>query len=162
MKHKRLFLIFFTVCTIVFSACHMQDGGITMTNETQREITVRTEIGPIKNHFPGLPDANRVEWCSTATDGIGPSIVNLYLFVYLSDDSATDEIMQQFTLSEKAAPIDSPFYPEEINQADTWRLIQDEPYCFQDELPLTKKMGTEVYVNASQNHIMFIHAIGGG
>ena len=130
-----------------------------MTSEPQQKVQIRTELQPIYNHFPGLPQTERVEWCSTESEGIGPTTVNLYAFAFFTDDAAIDEILKQYALSENTVEISSPFYPKDVNQNDAWQLIDNTPYCFQDELSPTRRMNTEVYVN-SDSRIVFIHAIG--
>ena len=118
MKHRLLCVVFVVLllCFNLFSACKLMNGGNNMTSEPQQKVQILTELQPIYNHFPGLPQTERVEWCSTESEGIGPTTVNLYAFAFFTDDAAIDEILKQYALSENTVEISSPFYPKDVNQ----------------------------------------------
>ena len=159
MKSHRVLIVLITISSFVFNACSTANGGAHMSLESQTEIRIRTEREPIYNHFPGLPETEHVEWCSTTSDGIGPSTVNLYLFAFLTDAASMEDIINQGSLSDTDAMIDSIFLPEGLKENETWSHLLNVPFCFQEEVPITKRMSTEVYINSNRD-IVYDLAIG--
>ena len=125
----------------------------------QEKSELRTDSEPIYDHFPGLPETERVEWRSVTHGGIGPSTVELYIFAFLTDDTAMDARIAQHSLSEDEVKIDSIFTPKDLDNGITWRQLLDVPFCFQENSPYKDLMHTKIYIS-NDRKIVFIYAIG--
>ena len=62
------------------------------------------------------------------------------------------------TIDDKAATIELYYEPEEV-RGQKWRLVENAAFAFQTGIKDTKKMYTNVYLNASGT-ILYVEAVG--
>ena len=111
-------------------------------------IMTSTETGPIYNHLPDLPETSEIAWCSRSTGGIG--LVNhwLYIFAFYDHDISSElsSKLQEVTVEDACVDIELYYAPDEV-KGQKWRHFENAQFAFQDDIALTEKMSTQVYIN---------------
>lgn len=121
------------------------------------DIQIRTETEPIYNHFPDLPVTSEMQWYSESTEGIGLNTVKVYIFAYYDHDITSE--LQGMKFSGHETVVDLHFVPEGMSREQKWKLAEDAPFAFQEDIKDTRKMNTTVYIN-EQGTILYLEAIG--
>lgn len=80
----------------------------------------------------------------------------LYIFSFYNEDIS--DTLQGMTIDDKAATIELYYEPEEV-RGQKWRLVENAAFAFQTGIKDTKKMYTNVYLNASGT-ILYVEAVG--
>lgn len=107
-------------------------------------VMTSTETGPIYNHFPDLPKTSEIEWCSRSTGGIGLANHWLYIFAFYDHDVSSE--LQEMTVEDACADIELYYAPDEV-KGQKWRYFENAQFAFQDDIAVTDKMSTQVYIN---------------
>lgn len=110
-------------------------------------VMTSTETGPIYNHFPDLPETSKIEWCSRSTGGIG--LVNHWLYIFAFYDHDISSELQEMTVGDVCEGLELYYEPDEV-RGQQWRSLgkeQHATYAFQDDIAVTDKLSTQVYIN---------------
>lgn len=120
------------------------------------EKQIHTDIEPIYNHFPDLPETENIQWCSETSEGIGLTTVRIYVYAFY-DASISDRFSEQRSVNEIP---DFYFVPENLtgNHAE-WRRLDDMKFAFQSGITNSEKMLTSVYLNEAGN-VIYMEAVG--
>ena len=113
--------------------------------KTEEPIQVRTDIEPIYNHFPNLPETSEIQWCSKSSDGIGLTTTYIYIFAFYDDD-ISDEL-QDMIIKDENEEIELYFVSDGIDADQNWRHIENAGFAFQKDSKSTQKMWTTVSIN---------------
>ncbi len=151
--------ILFASLIIMLSACGLSEDDDYPLAEAREniDIEIRTETEPIYNHFPDLPKTSEMQWCSESSGGIGLNTVRLYLFAYYDHDISGE--LQGMNVSDQEDAIDLYFVPEGMSGEQKWRIAEDAPFAFQEDMKGAQKMNTAVYIDATGT-ILYMEAIG--
>lgn len=125
--------------------------------KTEEPIQVRTDIEPIYNHFPNLPETSEIQWCSKSSDGIGLTTTYIYIFAFYDDD-ISDEL-QDMIIKDENEEIELYFVPDGMDADQKWRHIENTGFAFQKDCKSTQKMWTTVSIN-EEGTILYIEAVG--
>lgn len=117
-------------------------------------VMTSTETGPIYNHFPDLPETSEIEWCSRSTGGIG--LVNHWLYIFAFYDHDISSELQEMTVEDMCEDIELYYAPDEV-KGQKWRCLENAQFAFQDEIAVTDKMSTKVYINEAGT-ILYVEA----
>lgn len=149
MKKRIGIICFIFIVFLVFL------GGKLMS----KNIQIRLDEEPIYNHFPTLPKAKQLQWCSKSSSGIGLTTVKVYLYAFYIENIEMyffDEI-DNVIVDVEISPY---FTPESLKGKDIkWKVIEDAEFFFQEGIPDHQKMGTKVYYS-EQFNVIYIEAIG--
>jgi len=137
--HKKLLILVVGggVCFWLLVLCALGAKGkdYTMTS---------TETGPIYNHLPDLPETSKITWCSRSRGGIGLMNHWLYIFAFYDHDISSE--LQEMTVEDACADIELYYDPDEV-KGQKWRGFEKDQFAFQDDIAVTDKMITQVYIN---------------
>lgn len=124
-----------------------------------KDIQIRTEEEPIYNHFPSLPKAKELKWCSKPSEGIGLATTKIYIYAFYDED--VELILLTEDKKEILQSDISPYFlPENlIGKNITWFKVKDSFFFFQNGIADYNKMTTDVYFSKEFN-VIYIEAIG--
>jgi len=124
-----------------------------------KDIQIRTEEEPIYNHFPSLPKAKEIQWCSKSSDGIGLVTTRLYIYAFYKED--VEPLIFSDNKKEVLETDLSPYFlPENLIGKDiTWFKVKDSFFYFQNGIADHNKMATDVYFSKEWN-VIYVEAIG--
>ena len=123
----------------------------------KEDIQIRTETGPIYNHFPDLPETSQMQWCSRSSRGIGLVTTWVYIFAFYDQDIGGE--LQDMEIRGESEEIELYFVPDGISGNEKWRMLENAEVAFQTGIKDTRKMGTIVYINEAGT-ILYIEAVG--
>ena len=87
----------------------------------KESVMTSTETRPIYEHFPDLPEASGIQWCSRTSGGIGPSMVRLHIFAFYDHDISGE--LQEMTVKNEYEDIESYYAPDEI-KGQRWKPVE--------------------------------------
>lgn len=119
-------------------------------------VMTSTEAGPIYNHFPDLPRASGIEWCSRTSGGIGLSVVRLYFFAFYDHDISGE--LQDMTVKNECVDIEWYYAPDDV-KGQKWKPVENAGFAFQGDIETAEKMSTSVYINEAGT-ILYVEAVG--
>ncbi len=151
---KRIYIVWFVLA--IGSVCFALLVVLALGAKGKDSVMTSTETEPIYNHFPDLPKTSEIKWCSQSSGGIGLVTTTLYIFSFYNEDIS--DTLQGMTIDDKAATIELYYEPEEV-RGQKWRLVENAAFAFQTGIKDTKKMYTNVYLNASGT-ILYVEAVG--
>lgn len=151
---KRICIILLVLAVGV--ACFVLVALFALGEKGKDSVMTSTETEPIYNHFPDLPKTSEIKWCSQSSGGIGLVTTTLYIFAFYNEDIS--DTLQGMTIDDKAGIIELYYEPEEV-KGQKWRLVENTAFAFQAGIKDTKKMYTNVYLNASGT-ILYVEAVG--
>ena len=122
-------------------------------------VQIRTETGPIYNHFPDLPQTSEIQWCSKSSGGIGLTTTTIYIFAFYNYDISSELQAMEMEIETQSENPELYFVPNEINMEQKWRHVENANLAFQSSIKITQLMNTTVYINESGT-ILYIEAIG--
>lgn len=125
--------------------------------KTEEPIQVRTDIEPIYNHFPDLPETSQIQWCSKSSDGIGLTTTYLYIFAFYDNDISNE--LQDMVIKDNNEEIEVYFVPDGVDANQKWKHVEDAGFAFQKDIKNTQKMWTTVSINEAGT-ILYIEAVG--
>lgn len=128
--------------------------NISLKKDTgEKQIHTDTEL--IYNLFPELPATEKIQWCSRASVGIGPTTVWIYAFAFYDNDIGA-WFGEEGILSEKN---DFYFLPENLAEKDSkWRELEDAGAAFQASIKSGEKIWASVFLNEEGN-IIYLEAV---
>lgn len=150
---KKISIVLFGLAILFVAGVFWVTGGFKM----KENIKIRTDIEPIYNHFPGLPETSEIQWCSRTSDGIGLTTVKLNIFAFYDHDISNK--LQDMGIENQSRDMELYFVPDGMNGDEKWRYIENAKFAFQTDIKDTKKMNTTVYINDAGT-ILYIEAIG--
>lgn len=118
------------------------------------DVRISKETGAIYNHFPDLPETSEIEWCSRSKGGLG--LVNHWLYIFAFYDHDVSSELQEMTVEDAYADIELYYAPDEV-KGQKWRYFQNAQYAFQDDIAVTDKLTTQVYINETGT-ILYVEA----
>ena len=128
-----------------------------MVMNTKEPIQVRTDIDPIYNHFPNLPETSEIQWCSKSSDGIGLTTTYIYIFAFYDEDISNE--LQGMTIKDENEDIELYFIPDGMDANQKWKHVEDAGFAFQKDIKSTQKMWTTVSINEAGT-ILYLEAVG--
>ncbi|MDE7418166.1 MAG: hypothetical protein K2N44_17995 [Lachnospiraceae bacterium] len=153
------------ICTLLLVAAA---GGIcfallvlaALGAKGKESVMTSTETEPIYNHFPDLPEASEIQWCSRTSGGIGPSMVRLHIFAFYDHDISGElsSKLQEMTVKNEYEDIELYYAPDEI-KGQKWKPVENADFAFQSDVIMTEKLYTTVHVNETGT-ILYIEAVG--
>jgi len=154
VRHKIIFVVGSGIIAAVI--CFVLSGG---RHTGQQNIPIRTEEEPIYNHFPSLPEAREIQWCSESSDGMGLVTTRLYIYAFYNEDIEplifSDN--EKEVLETEILPY---FLPEKLIGKDiTWFKVKDSFFYFQNGIADHNKMATDVYFSKEWN-VIYVEATG--
>ena len=161
MKARRIFIAV-SVLIIGARVLFMAAGGVVfMAERIKRDAPpqIHTESDPICHHFPELPEATEIQWCSQTSDGMGLTTIKLYFFAFYDYDVSTE--LQDMGMEGEGEHIELYFVPDGINADEKWRLVENAGLVFQTGIKDTRKLYANAYINETGT-ILYVEAIGGG
>lgn len=131
-------------------------SGIATQEKNADEKKIRTDTGPVYNHFPDFPAAESIQWCSETSKGIGLTTVRIYVFAFF--DSNVSERFGEWENLNKIP--DFYFLPDNLIEDNTgWRKLACMEFAFQSGIKDSEKMVTSVYLNETGN-VIYMEAVG--
>ena len=125
--------------------------------EANKPVQVRTDVEPIYNHFPDLPETSEIQWCSKSSTGIGPEITFLYIFAFYDEDISNE--LQCMEIKDENVDIELYFVPDGMDANQKWKSVENGGFAFQKDIKSTQKMWTNVFIN-EKGTMLYIEAVG--
>lgn len=126
----------------------------------KENLYIHTETQPIYNHFPDLPKTPEIQWCSSASDGIGLTTVEIYFFAFYDHDISNE--LQDVKIENQSKDIELYFIPEGMNEDEKWRLVEcpkSAPFSLQTGVRESARFYAEVYINEAGT-VLYVEGIG--
>lgn len=142
---------------VLFAAGVVLSAVIFLVSGRKEYVQMRTDTEPIYNHFPELPAASEIQWCSTTSVSIGPSTLELHIFAFYDHDISSE--LQGMVIGDQSGDIELSYVPDSAIENEKWRLVENAPMAFQAGIKDTEKMYTTVYINDAGT-ILYMYAIG--
>ena len=125
--------------------------------EANKPVQVRTDVEPIYNHFPDLPEASEIQWCSKSSTGIGLKTIYIYIFAFYDEDISNE--LQDMEIKDENEDIELYFVPDGMDVNQKWKHVEDGGFAFQKEIKSTQKMWTNVFIN-EEGTMLYIEVVG--
>lgn len=165
---KKVFIIFAILSLLlaaggILSAAALSAAKKDRMKESSQNIQIRTDTEPIYNHFPDLPEALEIQWCSQSSRGIGLTTTRLYFFAFYDHDVSSELLgaIQEMTIEDQGESRELYFVPENIDENEKWRKIQSpgDVFLLQTGVRESARFYVDIYMNDTGT-ILYVEGVG--